>query len=731
MDHVDGTVDSRAKVDDPEWTAIDATIIQWFFTTISKDLFHTVVSAGDDTRAMWVKLNGLFTDNKLQCRIFLQQEFFDCHQDEQSIDDYCRRLKTLADELRDIGAKVDDDLLLSTLIAGLNEDFGNAASNLTLMPEPSFPKFVAYLRLEERRMKGVKKHVQHHALAAGTSRGAPPPAAPPAPHQQPPPRPSLLRGTSPCRPRLPPLPLPPAARWQAPRQPPRGRPQAAGHPSVDALFAAQNATPYRGYGAVPPPAPAYSAATAPAFGAAPTPAYGGFYPPQVPPPWDPTLLAALHSAPSLSSYGGGGDWYMDSGATAHMTAHPVTNLVSVRRLARENPITVEFDDMGFSVKDARTRMFVRPILALQTDNGKEFDNVAVRNLLASHGTIFRLTCPYTSQQNGRVERIIRTLNDRVRMLLFHSYVPPQFWPDALATASLLINIRPCHSRWNYTPHQLLFGAVPSYDGLRIFRCLCYPSTASTAPHKLAPQSLPCIFLGYLPNTKGYQCYDPVSHRVPSPSASPAARFAPTSTSGEPPNRTLGSALSALPALAAPVAAAPAVAPVAAAPANAAPLRPPSPPPLPQAPPRPPSPRPHPSPVPRAWYQRIAAFLQQQGFRSTRSDASLFVYYQGPATAYLLLYVDDIILTASSPVLLQQITARLGTEFALKDLGALHYFLGIKAKVSAVEGSPPSDAPFYRSIVVKRILQYIRGTTAMGLTLTASPDTSLVTYSDAD
>ena len=147
-------------------------------------------------------------------------------------------------------------------------------------------------------------------------------------------------------------------------------------------------------------------------------------------------------------------------------------------------------------------------------------------------------------------------------------------------------------------------------------------------------------------------------------------------------------------------------------------------------------------APRAWYQRIAAFLQQQGFRSTRSDASLFVYHQGHATAYLLLYVDDIILTASSPALLQQITARLGTEFALKDLGALHYFLGIevvrratgfflhqqkyayelleragmlnckpastpintKAKVSAVEGSPASDAPFYRSIV--GALQYL-------------------------
>ncbi|KAM3273405.1 hypothetical protein ACQJBY_042964 [Aegilops geniculata] len=90
--------------------------------------------------------------------------------------------------------------------------------------------------------------------------------------------------------------------------------------------------------------------------ATPAPPYGGFNPPQVPPPWDPSLLTVLHSTPSPSNYGGGGDWYMDLGATAHMKSHPVTNLVSVRRLARENPITVEFDDVGFSVKDARTRM---------------------------------------------------------------------------------------------------------------------------------------------------------------------------------------------------------------------------------------------------------------------------------------------------------------------------------------------------------------------------------------
>ena len=82
-------------------------------------------------------------------------------------------------------------------------------------------------------------------------------------------------------------------------------------------------------------------------------------------------------------------------------------------------------------------------------------------------------------------------------------------------------------------------------------------------------------------------------------------------------------------------------------------------------------------APRAWYQRIAAFLHQLGFRSIRSVASLFIYHQGSDTNYLLLYVDDIILTACTAGLLSQITARLRAEFAVKDLGPLHYFLGVE------------------------------------------------------
>ena len=56
--------------------AIDATIIRWLFLTVSPDIFNTVVHEGDDARTVWTKINGLFTNNKLQRVVFLQQEFF-------------------------------------------------------------------------------------------------------------------------------------------------------------------------------------------------------------------------------------------------------------------------------------------------------------------------------------------------------------------------------------------------------------------------------------------------------------------------------------------------------------------------------------------------------------------------------------------------------------------------------------------------------------------------------
>ena len=70
-------------------------------------------------------------------------------------------------------------------------------------------------------------------------------------------------------------------------------------------------------------------------------------------------------------------------------------------------------------------------------------------------------------------------------MLIHSAAPLAFWAEALATATYLINRRPCRVTGAATPYTMLFGVAPSYNELRVFGCLCFPNMIATSPHKLA------------------------------------------------------------------------------------------------------------------------------------------------------------------------------------------------------------------------------------------------------
>jgi hypothetical protein len=68
-----------------------------------------------------------------------------------------------------------------------------------------------------------------------------------------------------------------------------------------------------------------------------------------------------------------------------------------------------------------------------------------------------------------------------------------------------------------------------------------------------------------------------------------------------------------------------------------------------------------------------------GFHASNADTSLFFYSKGGITMFLLVYVGDIIVARSSQVVVAALLEDLRVNFALKDLGPLHYFLGIELK----------------------------------------------------
>jgi hypothetical protein len=126
---------------------------------------------------VWRSIVNLFRDSHIQHTVLLQQEFYSMCQNDMSIHAYATRLKLLAKKLCEVA--VSDIGLLTNLIRGLNREFGQAASNLSLLTEPTFAHATTYPRLEEHRMQNVARQEAHSVLMTGTSCGpAPSPVAP-------------------------------------------------------------------------------------------------------------------------------------------------------------------------------------------------------------------------------------------------------------------------------------------------------------------------------------------------------------------------------------------------------------------------------------------------------------------------------------------------------------------------------------------------------------------------
>ena len=76
--------------------------------------------------------------------------------------------------------------------------------------------------------------------------------------------------------------------------------------------------------------------------------------------------------------------------------------------------------------------------------------------------------------------------------------------------------------------------------------------------------------------------------------------------------------------------------------------------------------------PRTWYDRIDSFLSILGFTKSKEDPNLYYKVEDGNLVILLLYVDDLFVTG-----MDRFIRKLATEFEMKDLGMMHYFLGME------------------------------------------------------
>ncbi|KAJ0480794.1 putative RNA-directed DNA polymerase [Helianthus annuus] len=82
-------------------------------------------------------------------------------------------------------------------------------------------------------------------------------------------------------------------------------------------------------------------------------------------------------------------------------------------------------------------------------------------------------------------------------------------------------------------------------------------------------------------------------------------------------------------------------------------------------------------APRMWNEKLVGVLLSSGFVQSKCDTSLFVKNKDKVFIVLLVYVDDIVVTGNSLSEIEKVKQRLKSQFLIKDLGLLQYFLGIE------------------------------------------------------
>ncbi|KAJ9566959.1 hypothetical protein OSB04_002925 [Centaurea solstitialis] len=543
IDHID---DSNPKPTDAEWKKVDSIVKLWIYGSISQSLLQMVFKKGTTALQVWTDLETLFRDNKDAKAMQLDSELRNLVMGDLSVHASFTKIKGIADLLANLdpASAVPDKHLVNYAINGLSSKYESVANIIRYRsPLPSFLEVRSMLLMEEQRLSNhrpppIASHGDHSSsstvLNVNTARGQ---GQGRRPDRR---QPRQGQGRRP-----PPSSTPPRYGWVYIPPPPSGRTHQQRH--------RQNA-PQQWTASQPGilgPSPAISSPHGqrqqPYHSWAPSAAHcsetldSRYAPDQA--TSLPELFSILHSVldnhDSRSIRVGNGS-LMPVLLTGHapfpmpnpyrplhlhnilISPNIIKNLISVRQFTRHNKVSIEFDAFGFTVKDYQTR---RPLIRCdsdgplypvqsttpQCDNGGEYNNKTFHDFFASHGIQFRFSCPHTSQQNGKSERMLRTINNTVRTLLFHAHLPPTYWVEALHMAIHLLNLLPSTAINLDTPHYRLYQKHPSYSHLRIFGCLCYPHL--TTPHKLAPRSSPCVFLGYPSLHRGFRCLDLSTKRI--------------------------------------------------------------------------------------------------------------------------------------------------------------------------------------------------------------------------
>ncbi|KAF9799838.1 hypothetical protein IEO21_10490 [Rhodonia placenta] len=154
---------------------------------------------------------------------------------------------------------------------------------------------------------------------------------------------------------------------------------------------------------------------------------------------------------------------------------------------------------------------VSVIQELQSDRGGEYISDEFSAYLEGEGTVRRLTSHDSPQQNGKAERLNRTVVEHARALLFDADLPKALWGEAVMHAVWLRNRTTTRNTPGSTPHERAAGMKPDLRSLPRFGSPVWVHV--DAASKLDPKSRQGRWVGFDAQSKAHRIYWPDRHTV--------------------------------------------------------------------------------------------------------------------------------------------------------------------------------------------------------------------------
>lgn len=151
---------------------------------------------------------------------------------------------------------------------------------------------------------------------------------------------------------------------------------------------------------------------------------------------------------------------------------------------------------------------------IRFDNGLEFVNKNVKNLLSKEGIVWERISPYTPEQNGRIERDNRTIQESARTMLIASGLKKYLWPEAVRAAVYMLNRSTNSKCIDSTPFEKWFDSKPELGHVKIFGSECFVQIPKQLGRKKwDPKAKKVYLVGFEPTSKNYRLFDPNNRKI--------------------------------------------------------------------------------------------------------------------------------------------------------------------------------------------------------------------------